>query len=500
MPAVIRTRALLLLALGCAIQAPANAAVPAPSLPDRAALHAVPVHELRADVVAAAVARADRAARPRRFAVPVRLGLSLAAGRWEAPQDGVARWRLRVTSPGARSLSVHLAPVQLPPGAQLWVYAPRGDAVNGPYSATQVKASGVWSPLVTGDQLVLELAVPAAAVAQTRLEVAKAFHGYDAPGKAGVPGSSDACNVDAACQAQTWGTEARSVAHITIGNEFLCSGQLVNNVQQDQAPLFLTAWHCGINHGAGTADSVNFYFNYSATCGGTAAAPANPQVGATLLADDEVADFALLRMDDAPPANAYFAGWNATTTASAASGASMHHPSGDSKKISLFDSPATQTLVDIGGNCFVESWEVHWSSGTTEPGSSGGGLWNSSKQLIGVLSGGTASCTSPDGPDYFGRLERAWTASSARSGQLKAHLDPLGTCIAAVPGLDPQVTPNAAPISSGPERCESPPTQCSTETGGGGSGFLPGGGGALGWLPVILLAAGLARARRGRGR
>lgn len=492
MPVVTRIRAILYV-LGCAASLAAPSAAAAPTLPDRASLAAIPVHELRADAVAAARARVGHSTRPLRFAVPVAVKLPLAQGLWDAPRSGVARWRLRVHSPGALSLSVRLAPVQLPDGAQLWVYDPRGAAINGPYGAAHVKPSGFWSPLVVGDQLVLELTVPAAAVAQTRLEVAEAFHGYEAFGKAGVPGSSGSCNVDASCQAQDWGAEARSVAHITIGNALLCSGQLVNNVQQDQEALFLTAWHCGINHGSGTAESVNFYFNYDAPCNGTAMAPKDPVMGATLLADDEVSDFALLLMGGAPPTNAYFAGWNATGSG-AASGASLHHPSGDSKMISLFDAPVSQSAVDIGGDCQVDAWEVRWASGTTEQGSSGGGLWSSGKQIIGVLSGGTASCSNPGGADYYGRLDRAWTARSSPNGQLKAHLDPENTCIAAVPGLDPQATPNALPLSTGPQRCEGEAVQC--VGGAGGLGLRPGGGGSCGWLTLLLLAVPLARSRR----
>lgn len=488
---MIRIRFHLLLALACAASIEAAAAATVPVLPDRAAIDAVPVHELRADAVAAAMAQADRPRQPLRFAVPIAARLPLATGLWDVPRSGVARWRLRVQSPGALSLSVHLSPVRLPAGARLWVYGPAGEVVNGPYTTAHVKPSGFWSPLVPGDQLVLELTVPAAAAAQTQLEVAEAFHGYAPFAKAGVPGSSDACNIDAACEAEAWGAEARSVAHITIGGQYFCSGQLVNNVQQDETPFFLTARHCGINHGSGDADTVNFYFNYEAPCDGNAAAPSNPVVGSTLLADDEVADFALLRMDAAPPENAFFAGWDATG-AGASGGASIHHPSGDSKKISLFDSPVTPSSVDIGGECLVDAWEVHWSGGTTEAGSSGGGLWNSARQLIGVLSGGTASCGNPGGADYYGRMDLAWTANASRNGQLKAHLDPAGTCIAAIPGLDPLTTSKPAPITSGPQRCEGETTVCRSSSGNA----LRGGGGSPGWLAGVLLLAALARARR----
>jgi lysyl endopeptidase len=465
----------------------ARAAAPTP--PDLTALATVPRHALPDAAVRDALARSDRPARPRRFAVPVALNLPLAQGRWQLLDDGAARWRLRLHSPGARSLSAHLAPLQLPAGAELWVYGGRGETPRGPYTAANVTPTGFWTPVVPTDELVLEVRVPAAARADVKVGVAEAFHGYEDLGKASGPGTSGSCNVDAACEAGTWGTDARSVALITIANQYFCSGQLLNNVEQDETPLFLTARHCGIEHERGADDSVNFYFNFAAPCG--QAAPPTPDAtvtGSTFLADDSVSDFTLLRLNGEPPTNAYFAGWNATGDGSA-SGASIHHPSGDEKKISLYSSPVARSLVNIGAACDIEAWEVQWSSGTTEGGSSGGGLWNAAHEVIGVLSGGTASCANPGGIDYYGRLERGWTAGTAPSQQLKAHLDPTDSCIAAIPGLDPSATPNAGPITSGPLRCEgdSGPPRCRGDGGGGG---LPAA------LLAILLGAALARRRR----
>lgn len=489
MPAVTRIRAVLLFALACALPLRAgHAAVPAGRFqPDLVSLATVPRHELPAAAVQAALDRADQPTRPQRYAVPVALPLTLAAGRWQALASSRQSWRLRLHSPGAYSLSAHLAPLQLPPGAELWVYGARGEIAYGPYTAAHVAAAGFWTPVIPADELVLEVRAPASGTGSLKLGVVEAFHGTVAFGKSG-PGSSGSCNVDADCEADAWGAEARSVAHVTIANQFICSGQLVNNVQQDQAPLFLTARHCGINRERGPADSVNFYFNYAAACGQPPPSlPDATVTGATFLADDELSDFALLRLKGAPPANAYFAGWNVTGEGSA-SGASLHHPSADAKKISLYDTPVAQASVNIGGACAIDAWEVHWSSGTTEGGSSGGGLWNTAHQLIGVLSGGTASCTNPNGADFFGRLERAWTANDARDGQLKAHLDPNGTCIAVVPGLDPLATPNADPVTSGPQRCQGEIGVCQGRTGGGGSWPVS--------LSAVLLAALLARRRR----
>lgn len=384
-------------------------------------------------------------------------------------------------------MSARLHPLVLPQGAELWLYAPDGSAAHGPFTRADVTASGLWTPMILGDELVVEVRVPTARVGAVRLQVAEAYHAFAEP-KAGGPNASGDCNVDASCESAQWGAEARSVALITIGNQFFCSGQLLNNVEQDRRALFLTARHCGIDRERGSADSAHFYFNYASPCGQDARAlPEATVTGATLLADDATADFALLLLRGSLPADVYYAGWNATGDG-ANGGVSLHHPSGDARKISLFETQVTPATVDIGGACNVETWEVHWVRGTTEGGSSGGGLWSEDRQVIGVLSGGTASCENPNGADFYGRLGVAWTANPEREGQLKAHLDPDGTCIAAVPGLDPQVLLAPGPVTSGPLRCESPPAVCTTPRMNSGGAPAP-------LMLVLLLGAGLSRRR-----
>lgn len=462
--------------------------------PDLQTLTTVPRHELPQATVRQALADAVEHARPERFAVSIPLGLELGHGRWDQLDPQTSRWRLRLHSPGAQSMAAHLSPLQVPAGAAFWLYSAHGGHVYGPYAQADVTAAEFWTPVVSGDELVLEVHSPTTAAKDLRLEIAQAFHGYRDIAKAGGPGTAGSCNVDAVCQTATWGNEIRSEAMITIANQYSCSGQLLNNVRQDKARLFLTARHCGIEHESGPASSVNFYFNYqNMVCGqSSASALPDPVVGgAVLLADDLQSDFSLIRANGTLPSNVYFAGWDATGQGPATSGASLHHPNGDDMKISLYDAIQQQS-VDIGGTCDVDAWQVHWSSGTTEPGSSGGGLWDgNSHDVIGVLSGGNASCGSPDGNDYFGRLDRAWTASSTDDGQLKHWLDPDGTCIAKIPGLD-GATPGS-PVTNGPTRCEGQLSTC-----GASSAFRGGGGGSAGTLVVGMLGGLLLRLRRAR--
>ena len=69
----------------------------------------------------------------------------------------------------------------------------------------------------------------------------------------------------------------------------------------------------------------------------------------------------------------------------------IHHPNGDVKKISVDNDPAVVTSYsDFDDNAF---WNIlQWDIGTTEAGSSGAPLFDQDHRVIGILSGGDASC------------------------------------------------------------------------------------------------------------
>jgi hypothetical protein len=460
----------------------AHAAGPEKLRPDLATLPGVP----RAVVPAATEAAITEAVkgRPYQYAVAVDLQLEADQGTWSS-RDGTASWRLRLLSPGARSLSLYIPRPRLPAGARLWAYGPDGRRVHGPYDAARFAQGGIWTAPVAGEELVLE--VRAAAAADLRLGAVKVFHGFRGWTQEAEAGP---CNVDITCpESADWTADAGSVARISIGGQFLCSGQLVNNVRQDQRRLFLTADHCGVDGAGGPASSVLFYFDYAGPCGDLVGGTLPPPTfeGARRLASDPSTDFSLLEITDpAPlPASAYFAGWDATGRDPAPGGVSIHHPAGDEKKIAFHDLVPGRSPVNIGTGCRIPAWKVNWSVGTTQDGSSGGGLWDPSHRMIGFLSGGFASCRTPLLPDYFARLDAAWTARPFAGGQLKAHLDPDNSCVAAVPGLDPDTVPAPGPVA---------PSPGILACGGPGGGDCSDGGGALDALLLALLA--LAAGRR----
>jgi lysyl endopeptidase len=338
----------LLFALICA---PASAARPAPQLDG---LDALPLHVAPAAVTAKAIDAAQqvKGAGPALFAANVEVPVGLDGGVWDQPAAGVARWRTRLYSAQAQALLVEFSRFELPDGAQLWIYDAEGRAVQGPYGASNHQAgTSLWTAMVPGETAVIELQVPATRREAVRLQVARVGHAWR---NARDLDSSGACNIDTACPlGNAWRDEIRASVKLQIPAGLfvgLCSGTLVNNTAQDGKPYILTADHCGIGSLGSPASGVVVYWNFAnSTCGGSAdAVSTQTQTGARLLADDRATDMTLIELNQMPnPAfRVYYAGWDASG-AGGDSGVSIHHPSGDAKKISEYTVPLLPANVQI---------------------------------------------------------------------------------------------------------------------------------------------------------
>lgn len=429
-----------------------------------ASAYTVPSEQIEAALADAAPADAV----PIEFAVALPVSAAAAALDWQPDADG-REWTLSLHSPGAVSLSVQLSFAALPDSAQVQFESADGALRHGPYHPSANNGGALWTPIVAGDRARLRVRLPFTREAPPAVTVEQLFHGYRDAFRQHIAkdlGDSGSCNVDTACPAASeWQDDARSTARLQIDGTRLCTGVLVNNLRQDLRPYVLTADHCQIGPGAddSPASSVVFYWNLAnQSCGGDSSTADTSQTtsGARFVADDVGADFTLLVLEQDPPLtyNLYFAGIDAGNEAPA-NGVSIHHPSGDTRKISFYTGPATRSQVNIGDGRIVEAWRVNWDQGTTEPGSSGGGLWNAAHRVVGLLSGGTASCSNQDEPDFYGRLEEAWEAGSSNTSQLKAHLDPDNTCQRSVSGRN--ATDGAGSPVSG--------TACASSNNGEGS-------------------------------
>lgn len=369
------------------------------------------------------------------------------AGEWRDLPGGMALWRLPVHVDRALSLDFGFDNFFLPPGAQLFVS--NASHQRGPYTDADNPRSGhFWTPILSGDHALIEVLLAQNMREYLRLQLTAVHAGYRdifAPASRAKsyfdPSTgSGACNLDTICtQGDSWRNEIKAEAVLASAGEF-CSGQLLNDTRGDNAPLMSTANHCMSTQS--DADSLIVYWKYeSPTCrevGSTAnAAPiqtndAIAQVGgATLLATYQAADFTLMQLNQAPPAaaNAYWNGWDRSDTPFTG-GAVLHHAQSDAKRISIAAGNVSIDDINYGQQDIpgVHHWHVdHYSAGTTESGSSGSGLIDANHHLRGVLSGGSADCSAPDGDDFYGRLSTAWNGGGTPASRMRDWLDPLGT-------------------------------------------------------------------------
>ena len=407
---------------------------------------------------------------PLRYALPTPTWASPAThGTWE-PVDGGRLWRLRVHSPGATDLNFAFTRYWLPRGATLHVWVEEGGYYEGPYLASDNKEHGeLWTPVVPGDRAVLELFVsdqtqPAAAsprpeflsaptgpTAGPELLLTQVGQGYRDLFK----GRKDfvdagACNNDVVCSGggfswiNSWRDEIRSVAGYSTGGSIFCTGTLIMDVPGSFTPWFLTAYHCGIT--STNDQSLVVYWNFeSPTCGAQCCGDLSQnQTGSTLRARRQDVDSCLLELDNRPDSayNVHYAGWDRTGNPPPGS-VGIHHPNGDEKSISRNDNALTyRANACISGTGPNTHWDVDdWEDGTTEPGSSGSGLWDiGSNLLVGFLSGGIAACPDNNGWDCYGRFDVAWDGSSS-SNRLLDWLDPGNTGTNTVAGSDPPPEP-----------------------------------------------------------
>jgi len=400
-------------------------------------------------------ARQDRAMglRPIRFATPHAVNLTPNnAGDWDQIAGDNLVWRLRVESKDALSLNFGFSEFHLPEGARLLVY-PEGLQKNAnpeaiqTFTAADNKASGsLWTPIVPGDNAVIEVVVPKARVGELKLRLTSVNHDYVGFGRlaregalAQTKGVSGSCNVDVVCpDGDEFRDEIPSVGAYSRFGTFYCSGSLVNNTAGDQKMYFLTAHHCGM----GTADaaaSIVVYWNYqNSTCRnpGSAESGANGdgslaqnQTGAVVRATYAASDFTLLELDDAadPAFNLSWSGWDRRDLAPAGA-TGIHHPRVAEKRITHSDNPLrVEGYLGASGNSHL--W-VQWNQrGTTEGGSSGSPIYSPEGRVIGQLHGGYASCTTTgaDHVDWYGRVFTSWTGGGTAATRLSDWLDASGT-------------------------------------------------------------------------
>jgi len=413
--------------------------------------------------------------KPLRFALERPVNLSPEThGSWSHDGD-ISVWHVHVLSPGAHSLGLVFGKYALQPGVKIFVYTPGQQEVKGAFTSGNNKASGVF-PVghLPGEELIIEMQMPSGLLTYGELELESLSHAFLSTGFKSAPadcnagdfGCSQVCEIDVNCiEGDPWSQVKPSVVRVYT-TTFYCSGVLVNNTSYDGTPYVITAEHCLNSQYYGDRSVLQFKYE-SALCFGEDGPLDMSISGAEIISVGDSIDFSLIKLSVTPDASygAYYAGWDRSDFQTSSS-ATIHHPFGDVKKISLDENipsiPAQPGDVPYSGledyHYFSFWWVRQWESGSTEGGSSGGPLFNQARRVIGTLSGGNAACgdsigydpetdrviynPAPNYDDYFTRFGMAWDHEEAKGNALKPWLDPLN--------LDPQVLSAYNPSSTEP--------------------------------------------------
>ena len=371
---------------------------------------------------------------------------------WQ-PVDGgyAAQWE--ITATGARALRVEFDGGALPAGAELR-FAGSGDpgTVYGPYDAAGLEAAARWSPVLEGERATVEVFVPAGSTGEVGLGLARVSHLFVSPADPNadiLAKDSQFCEVDLICRSASDAALAsvgRAVARMTFsdglgGGTALCTGTLLNTTGGPVAPYFYSAAHCiSTQASASTLTTHWFYDRTGCGTGGVSGSYVQVGGGSTMLYFDTTTDVLFVRLNQNPPSGAVYAGWDAATVGSGTAMTAVHHPAGDVKKVSLGTAGGFSAYGGGAGDSHLIALWNSTSTGVTEGGSSGSGIFtfsNSQYLLRGGLHGGPSSCTATGTSlrDYYSRFDRAYQFVSQ-------YLNPTTGCTYAI-------SPSSATAGSG---------------------------------------------------
>lgn len=376
--------------------------------------------------------------KPYKFGEAVPFNLNIQQdGAWNVHPGGTVRvWRAIIQSPGAQSLSVLFSDFYLPPNSEFYVIG-RNVTLGAFTGRLNNKPDGTFSiSPVPGDVIILEYVEPIPEAVdpttvkmesdRVRLAVNAVVHGFR---KSPLDfQDSGTCNIDVACpEGNKHRDQINSVGiFITDQGQRFCTGAIINNPRQDGRQLFLTANHCIFQDT--TRFIVGFNYQHKQCISGGMPSTSEPSMqtvqGMRLLGKWDRSDWALLEiLENIPDSyNVFYSGWSRERVPPI-NVTGIHHPSGDVKKISLFD-----------GTCEAAAWNElpnrhhwmvpSWTRGVTEPGSSGSPLFDNHGRIVGHLHGGQSGCDMLTGYDLYGALSADWDAAPNPASHIKTHLDP----------------------------------------------------------------------------
>ena len=382
--------------------------------------------------------------------------------------QGINIYRMSVSTDGTPTGTIlYYKDFFIPQGGKLYIYDADGTTILGAYTHETHPEHGSFAtePLSTGN-VIMEYEAPAGVDLPT-IEVEGLGYlfrpvfstqekglgyGFDSSD----PYLSRACQINVNCpEGDAWQDQKNGIVALvqrfpkpggfTQSIISACSGNLLNNTEQDFKPYIISAAHCaGEENGSWKGEfkvpesMMNqwiFGFNYErpgCSNGNYAMYNVNTMVGCSIRSYITIygySDGMLVELNQPIPDNyrVYYNGFDATPGVPA-SGVGMHHPAADSKKISVFKGGVTTGTWDSenynGGT--NDHFIFEYASGATEGGSSGSSLFNENKMVVGTLTGGMVSICS--GATFYGRLNAHWDKYTSKGDlyHMDKFLDPNG--------------------------------------------------------------------------
>lgn len=438
--------------------------------------------------------------RPYSFAYPLEVQLSLSGMSWHKTSDGQQIGRMTLKAEGAKSLSMHCSRFVLPEGASLYLHG-AGGLVRGAFTHQNVndERTQSFAPL-QGDWITLEVNLPAGiSTASVQILIDKLYYGYrdlhaegrrtigearlqegeplyDLNGR-GLERMSCAPNVVAYPEHSE---QARATLLLMAEGRYLSTGTLINNTRRDGTAYVLTAAHNlnRIYDEDFITETVNdpltiakvrevcktmvFFFGFESPSKDQDIRGAEEKTltGAKLIAYDEEHDMALIQITGLPtdaqgieriPAsyNPYWAGWNLSASPRPTF-FGIHHALGTTKRICFAADQSLQIYDYSIGKQYdyldrdiawrQAHWRVtQWEIGTTEAGASGSPLFDGDGLVIGALTGGRSTCSSPYRDHYYALMKAFGEVSDGRADlfKLRPWLDPNASGVERLSGYDP---------------------------------------------------------------
>jgi len=387
-------------------------------------------------------------------------GAQVSDGAW-TPVSGGFAWSTIIHADQAYGQRIHFSELSIPDGGQVVVYNTSDPSeIYGPYTELDALSGELWSATCWSELVTVECFAPDSATRDaTVVTIDRIVHMYRPLDHAQwAPKMAGACNNDVPCF-PSWVPTADGVGGLGFigadGSLFCTASLIADSDAGTEIPYVLAANHCVPSQA--TASSIEMYWFYQTSVCEEPPNPPNPAtvprtVGGAILHATSIkstgTDFALLELNNPPAAGAMFLGWTSAATSIGTPITTVHHPSGDFKRISFGDITDDVAEPLRAGAPVTRYHQTTWSDGTTEPGSSGSPLFNTATgHIVGQLWGGLAACSNTS-PDYYGRFDVSYPMMSAFIGPAVPEIDLTSTALNVIENVGTavlNVTLSAAP-------------------------------------------------------